>query len=99
MADTSGKQPSPEGLALELGISYSSLRRLFRTHTGMSLKQYQSEVRIRRACELLRNSDRSVKAIAGYLGYNSAFHFSAQFSKASGVSPSQWRIRNRVQMA
>lgn len=81
-------------IADRLGVSYSTLRRRFREETGMSLKQYQAEVRTRRACELLRSSDRSVKEIAGLLGYNSAFHFSAQFRKATGLAPSIWRDRN-----
>jgi len=94
--EKSSELPALDGIARELGLSYSTLRRLFRQHAGMSLKQYHTEVRIRRACELLRNSDKSVKAIAGYLGYSSAFHFSAQFRKSTGFSPSQWRERNRV---
>ena len=92
--EKSGEPPSLESIARNLGVSYSKLRRLFREHTGVSLKQYQTDVRIRRACELLRNSDRSIKAISGYLGYSSPFHFSAQFRKSTGVAPSEWRARN-----
>ncbi|MGV8853064.1 MAG: helix-turn-helix domain-containing protein [Devosia sp.] len=95
LMEKSGDVPALDAMALELGVSYSTLRRLFRQQVGVSLKQYQTDVRIRRACELLRNSDKSVKAIAGYLGYNSAFHFSAQFRKATGLAPSEWRERNR----
>lgn len=95
LMEKSGDPPPLETVARDLGISYSTLRRLFKQHAGMSLKQYQTEVRIRRACELLRNSDKSIKAIAGYLGYNSAFHFSAQFRKSTGLAPSDWRERNR----
>jgi AraC-like DNA-binding protein len=95
LMEKSGDVPALETVAGELGISYSTLRRLFRQQMGTSLKQYQTDVRIRRACELLRNSDNSVKAIAGYLGYNSAFHFSTQFRKATGLAPSDWRLRNR----
>nr|WP_276511945.1 helix-turn-helix transcriptional regulator [Devosia subaequoris] len=87
-----------EQIATDLGLSCSTLRRLFREHTGTSLKQYQTDVRTRRAYELLRNSDKSVKAIAGYLGYYSAFHFSAQFKKATGLAPSEWRHRNRLEV-
>lgn len=96
LMDKSGDPPALESIARELGLSYSTLRRLFREHTGVSLKQYQTEVRIRRACELLRNSDRSIKAIAGYLGYSSPFHFSAQFRKSTGLAPSEWRTKNRI---
>ncbi|MDV3253751.1 AraC family transcriptional regulator [Devosia sp. BK] len=92
--EKSGEPPSLETVARDLGVSYSTLRRLFREHTGVSLKRYQTDVRIRRACELLRNSDRSIKAISGYLGYSSPFHFSAQFRKSTGVAPSEWRSRN-----
>lgn len=96
LMEKSGEPPALEAVARELGVSYSTLRRLFRQHAGMSLKQFQTDVRIRRACELLRNSDKSVKAIAAYLGYNSAFHFSSQFRKATGLAPSEWRERNRT---
>jgi AraC-like DNA-binding protein len=96
LMEKSGDPPALDAVARDLGVSYSTLRRLFRQHAGMSLKQFQTEVRIRRASELLRNSDKSVKAIAAYLGYNSAFHFSAQFRKATGAAPSDWRSRNRL---
>lgn len=96
LMEKSGESAMLESIAKELGLSYSTLRRLFRQHTGVSLKQYQTDVRIRRACELLRNSDRSIKAIAGYLGYSSPFHFSAQFRKSTGMAPSEWRTKNHT---
>lgn len=96
LMEKSGEPAALQAIARDLGLSYSTLRRLFREHAGMSLKQYQTDVRIRRACELLRNSDKSIKSIAAYLGYSSAFHFSAQFSKSTGLAPSTWREQNRV---
>ena len=98
LMEKSGAPPALESIARDLGLSYSTLRRLFREHTGVSLKQYQTDVRIRRACELLRNSDRSIKAISGYLGYSSPFHFSEQFKKSTGLAPSEWRVRNRPEL-
>lgn len=83
-----------EAIAVDLGVSYSTLRRLFREETGMSMKSFHDEVRIRRACELLRSSDQTIKEVAGHLGFNSTFHFSAQFRKATGLPPSVWRERN-----
>ncbi|WP_428929305.1 helix-turn-helix domain-containing protein [Marinibacterium sp. SX1] len=94
LMETSDRPNALDQVAEELGVSYSTLRRLFRAQTGMSLKRYQDEVRIRRACELLRSSDQSVKEIAGLLGYNSPYHFSSQFRKATGLAPSLWRQRN-----
>lgn len=94
LIEESGRPRPLEQLAADLGVSYTTLRRVFRLHAGMSLKQYQTDVRIRRACELLRSSNKSVKEIAGHLGYSSAFHFSAQFSKITGLAPSVWREAN-----
>lgn len=94
LMENSGRPNALEQVAKELGVSYSNLRRVFREQTGMSLKRYQDEVRIRRACELLRSSDKSVKEIAGLLGYNTAYHFSTQFRSATGLAPSLWRKKN-----
>jgi transcriptional regulator GlxA family with amidase domain len=57
----------------------------------MSAKQYQLTVRVQRARDFLSNTDKSVKEIAGLLGFHSAFHFSAQFKQAIGQSPSEYR--------
>ncbi|PDS63059.1 AraC family transcriptional regulator [Rhizobium anhuiense] len=80
-----------EKLAAELGVSYPYFRRLFRAQTGMSAKQYQMIVRIQRARDFLVNTDKSVKEIAGLLGFHSAFHFSTQFHQQTGASPSDIR--------
>lgn len=84
-----------EGLAAELGVSYSYLRRIFRSETGTTPKQYVMSARIQRACDLLDNTDKSIKEIAGLLGFNSAYHFSAQFHDMMGKAPTQWRQENQ----
>jgi AraC-like DNA-binding protein len=82
-----------ELLAEELGVSYPYFRRLFREQTGMSAKQYQMQVRIQRASDFLMNTDKSIKEIAGLLGFHSAFHFSTQFRQIIGCTPSDYRSR------
>ena len=82
-----------EQIAEELNVSYSHLRRRFRTETGMSMKEFQLSVRIQKAKDLLDNSEFSVKEIAARLGFSSSFHFSSQFRKEVGVPPSEWRGR------
>ncbi len=74
-----------------MGVSYPYFRRLFREKTGISAKQYQITVRIQRARDFLSNTDKSVKEIAGLLGFNSAFHFSTQFKQATDLSPTEFR--------
>lgn len=84
-----------KAVAQELGVSYPYFRRLFREQTGMSAKQYQMTVRIQRARDFLVNSDKSIKEIAGLLGFHSAFHFSSQFRSLTGTTPSQYRDQPR----
>ncbi|MBY5766311.1 AraC family transcriptional regulator [Rhizobium leguminosarum] len=86
-----GTSQSVEDLAAEMGVSYPYFRRLFREQTGMSAKQYQMNVRVQRARDFLVNTDKSVKEIAGLLGFHSAFHFSSQFKNAVGCAPTEYR--------
>lgn len=85
-----------ENIAEALNVSYSNLRRTFRVNTGMSMKDYQTEMRILKAKDLLDNTDLSIKGIGAQLGYSSAFHFSNQFRKVVGCPPTDWRARPGV---
>jgi AraC-like DNA-binding protein len=78
-------------LARSLSVSYSSLRQRFKVHTGLSPKQFQLHIRLQRAQDLLLNTGRSVKEIAAILGFDSPYHFSAQFKNRTGLAPSAWR--------
>jgi AraC-like DNA-binding protein len=80
-----------ESLADEVGLPYWQFRRTFRIITGISPKQYQIQVRLRRAQELLANTQLSIADIAESLGYDTPFHFSADFKKRTGQSPENWR--------
>jgi AraC-like DNA-binding protein len=49
------------------------------------------ESRLRRACNWLENSDKTVTEIAFDLGYNDASNFTRAFRKLTGLSPSAYR--------
>lgn len=80
-----------ESLAAELHISYSWLRHTFRQHTGLSLHQYQTQLRLNKAKSLLGNSTHTIKEVAFQSGFECPYHFSHLFKRKTGMSPESWR--------
>jgi len=78
-------------LTSSFGLSESGFRKKFRRVTGMAPGQYQQQIRINRACEWLRQSDRTVSEISNRVGYESVFYFSRLFKRRTGLSPTAYR--------
>lgn len=78
-------------IAQELGISYSSFRKLFKEHTGFAPALYQQTLKLQRAKELLSTTDASIKEIAYRLNFESPDYFSAKFKSQTGMKPSDFR--------
>lgn len=70
---------------------YSHMSRVFSHHEEGTIEQYVIKLRIERAKELLTNMDLNISEVAYRLGYASAAHFSRQFKKIVGLSPSVFR--------
>ncbi|MFA5814630.1 MAG: AraC family transcriptional regulator [Bacteroidales bacterium] len=69
-------------------ISYSYFRRMFKKYTGVSPLQYQMQLKIILARDMLTNSGKSIKEISYDLGFESIHYFSRLFKEKVGVSPS-----------
>jgi AraC-like DNA-binding protein len=82
---------SPETLAASLNIGYSWFRRMFKQYTGLAPAQYQLQLKIQKAKELLMDPKLSIKEIAFRLNFYSHYHFSNLFRKKTGFSPSEFR--------
>ena len=65
--------------------------RLFRKHFGVSVRAKQTELRLKKAGQLLLETDVKISAIAADLGYKHIGLFNRMFRKYLGMSPSQWR--------
>lgn len=72
------------------GISVSNLKKIFSQHTGMGLKRYFIERKIRTAVSLLRRG-LSVKETAYALGFEDPNYFSTVFKRVTGFSPLNYR--------
>lgn len=83
-----------ETLGVEVGISRAHLHRKMKEMIGMTPSDFIRNVRLRRACEILRKHDVDVTQVAYKVGFTSQPHFSTAFKKFTGVSPTEYRARS-----
>jgi AraC family L-rhamnose operon regulatory protein RhaS len=75
----------------ELGMSRRRFTQLFREATGMSWSNYRTRLRIDYACQLLRESRRSIAAVAFGCGFEDLSSFYRAFKRQIGQPPDAWR--------
>jgi transcriptional regulator GlxA family with amidase domain len=80
-----------EDLARQANMSSRNLARHFRSATGTTPSQWLSTQRIRRAQELLENTDNSIDAIAEAAGMGTATTLRRHFHRTLGVPPDAYR--------
>lgn len=76
-------------IARQVGMSVSSFHKHFKTITSTTPLQYQKELRLLEARQLLRTGAASVTTAAFDVGYESASQFSREYARKFGVPPSQ----------
>lgn len=74
-----------------IGISRSQLYKIFIAKLSVSPMDYLTQTRVRKSCNLLRNTTLPIKTIAVSVGFDNSLYFSKVFSKAKNISPSQYR--------
>ncbi|MEV0970760.1 AraC family transcriptional regulator [Microtetraspora glauca] len=78
-------------LATKVGASRAALYRRFTELVGEPPMAYLTGWRLALAADLLRESDATIGAVAGQVGYGSAFALSTAFKRVRGVSPREYR--------
>ncbi len=78
-------------LVRRAGVSRSHLASLFKSETGLPVRAYLREVRMRRASELLRGGGTSIKEALQAVGYHDASNFARNFRSQFGRTASQYR--------
>jgi AraC family transcriptional regulator, L-rhamnose operon transcriptional activator RhaR len=78
-------------LAKKAGMSLSTFKRAFKAVTGTSPINYLLQVRLVRACHLLRDADKTVTEAALAAGFNDGNYFARQFRARMGCTPREWR--------
>jgi len=74
-----------------VGYGQSQFFRLFRQQTGLTPTAWITRCRIRRACELLRNTSEPVRQIAAQVGCPDASYFCRLFKHHIGKTPLDYR--------
>lgn len=83
-----------EQLAERFNVSYAWLRKTFKEVTGTSLNQYQLILKLRKAEELIHETNRTLSEIAIQCGFESVHYFSRIYKMKMNSNPSDVR-RNR----
>ena len=87
--------------AQAIGMPVRTFNRRFLKATGMTPIEYLQALRIRKAMEILRDSNLNISEVSELSGYRDCGYFTQLFKKVSGVSPAEYRkiVRSKLFMA
>lgn len=91
IAENYGKDISRNEIAASVFLSPDYVSKLFRVATGVHLKDYVNDVRIKKAKELLIDDSITVSEAASFVGMDNFSYFSTLFKKTTGLSPREYK--------
>lgn len=80
-------------LSNSMNYEYHYLSTLFSDLENISIEKYFIKLKIEEAKKLIGIGDLKFTEIAAYLGYSSPAHFTNQFKKVIGVSPTEYKMK------
>jgi len=83
-------------MARAVGMSESTLTRLFRRKLGVAPGQYLIEKRIHKSKTLLIEKDWTIGGVAVAVGFSSQGHFDLLFKRHTGITPKEFRLMHRI---
>ena len=78
-------------IAKVAGMGPNSFCRFFRANTGKTFVEHLNSLRIKKACQLLAETDGSVTNISFQVGFNNLSNFNRHFRRIKGMSPRDYR--------
>lgn len=83
-------------IAGRIGVNRSYLASLFKKEMGVSPQEFLISFRLRKAAELLSETDLPVRAVSSMVGYPDSMTFSKAFKQKYGMNPSHFRVNSPV---
>lgn len=90
---------SREDIASSVFLTPDYLSKIFKTQTGVHIKDYINDLRIKKAKELLLQSSLSISEISSRTGFESFSYFSTVFKKATGDTPFSFRKMHKTSVS
>ncbi len=79
-----------EDFASEMCLSHTSLFQKMKSIVGLSPVEFIREVRLKKACSLIREGSHNIATISYMVGFSDPKYFTRVFKKRFGVPPSQY---------
>jgi AraC family transcriptional regulator len=83
-------------LSREAGVHPVHLSRVFRKCIGEGIGEHVHRLRVRAACEQMREAETSIAEISLALGFADQSHFTRSFRRVAGMTPMVFRSQLRV---
>jgi len=78
-------------LSVKFYINQVYCCQLFKKNLGKTFSEYVTDLRIKKACELLKNTELTIDEIATKVGYMDYYYFNKVFKKQCGITPMKFR--------
>lgn len=78
-------------VAEQVYVHPNYLSEMLRKETGMSYVEFATDLRMKKAVQLLLHTPTKVKDVSNSVGYSDSKYFTSQFKKHTGLTPSQYR--------
>lgn len=85
-----------DDVARHVNMNRTAFCRFFKYNMGMSFVNYLNDYRISKACELLKKSELNISQVCFKSGFNDIPYFCRMFRRFKSMSPSKYRITNKV---
>ena len=80
-----------ETVSTNIDLSVTYINQILKHYTGKTFVHYINELRIKKACEILKNSDMKIREIAYNVGFSTPQYFIKIFKDITGVTPGKYR--------